>query len=73
MVDDNRILNKLSSCIYLLAVFDQNIPRLRSKSEELKSSMLPNLPNILYFSEHHFKQFELDHMNIDNYKLGVVL
>jgi len=34
--------------------------------------MFPNLPNILCFSEHHLKQFELDHMNIDNYKLGAV-
>jgi hypothetical protein len=34
--------------------------------------MSPNFPYILCFSEHHLKKFELDQINIDNYRLGAV-
>lgn len=70
MVDNNQILNQLSKDIYSLAIFHQNIRGLRSKTFQLISSMFPNLPHILCFSEHHLKQFKLDHFNIDNYELG---
>jgi Endonuclease/Exonuclease/phosphatase family. len=32
--------------------------------------MFPNLQHILCFSEHHLKQFELNHFNIENYELS---
>jgi hypothetical protein len=38
--------------------------------DELMSSMSPNSPHILCFSEHHLKKFELDQINVDGYRLG---
>jgi hypothetical protein len=52
-----------------LIVFDQNISGLQKKADELISSMFPILPHILCFSEHHLKHFELDRVNIKDYKL----
>jgi hypothetical protein len=50
MADDNQILNKLSKDIYSLTVFHQNICGLRSRSDELTSSLFPNLPHLLYLA-----------------------
>jgi exonuclease III len=36
----------------------------------LINSLFPKLPLILCFSEHRLKQLELDHINLDGYKLG---
>jgi hypothetical protein len=40
------------------------------KTDELINSVFPNFSHILYFSEHHLKQFELIQINLDGYKLG---
>ena len=32
--------------------------------------MYPDFPHILFFSEHHLKNFELDQINVDGYNLG---
>jgi hypothetical protein len=40
------------------------------KTNELINSVFPNFPRILCFSEHHLKQYELDQINLDGYKLG---
>jgi len=42
---------------------------LRGKTDELTSSMSPNFPYILCFSEHNLKKFELDQINVDGYRL----
>ena len=34
------------------------------------SSISPNFPRVLGFSEHHLKDFELDQISIDGYKIG---
>jgi hypothetical protein len=65
MVDDNQNID-----INSLIIFHQNICGLRKKTDELISSVLPNFPHILCFSEHHLKQFELDEISIDNYRLS---
>jgi len=54
MVKDNKILG-----ISTITIFQQNICGLRKKIDELKSTMDPNLPHILCFSEHHLKTFNL--------------
>jgi hypothetical protein len=43
---------------------------LKGKTDELVSSMSPDFPHILCFSEHHLKKPELDQINIDGYRLG---
>jgi hypothetical protein len=65
MLDDNPTIGTNP-----LIVFHQNICRLRKKADELISSVLPNLPHILCLSEHHLKQFELEQVSIDGYKLA---
>jgi len=51
-------------------IFHQNICGLRGKMDELISSLSPNSPHILCFSEHHLRKFELDQINVDGYRLG---
>ena len=53
-----------------IMMFHQNICGLRKKTDELKTSMYPDFPHVLCFSEHHLKNFELDQINIDGYNLG---
>ena len=53
-----------------ITIFHQNICGLKGKTVELISSMSPNFPHILCFSEHHLKKPELDQINIDGYRLG---
>ena len=65
MVYDNQITGVNS-----LTIFHQNICGLREKTDELTRSMLPNCLHILCFSEHHLKEFELDQINVDGYRLG---
>ena len=64
-VKDNKTIG-----INSITIFHQNICGLRKKTDELKSSMYPNFPHILCFSEHHLKNFELDQINVNGYNLG---
>jgi len=52
MVNDNQMSGSNS-----ITIFHQNIRGLKGKTDELKSSMSPNFPHILCFSEHHLKKF----------------
>jgi hypothetical protein len=65
MVKDNKMTG-----INPIMIFHQHICGLRKKTDELKSSIYPNFPHILCFSEHHLKNFELDQINVDGYNLG---
>jgi exonuclease III len=65
MVDDNFIIGTNP-----LILFHRNICGLQKKADELISSVRPNLPYILPLSEHHLKQFELDKISLDGYKLA---
>ena len=65
MVKDNKITGNNA-----VTIFHQNICGLRIKTDELKSSIYPNFPHILCFSQHHLKNFELDQINVDGYNLG---
>ena len=50
-------------------IYHQNICGLKSKTDELISSMLPTPPHILCLSEHHLKHTDLDQINIEGFKL----
>jgi hypothetical protein len=65
MVNDNQMTS-----INSITIFHQNIYGLREKIDELTSSVFPNFPHILCFSEHHLKKFELDQIHVDGYRLG---
>jgi len=65
MVNDNQILGSNS-----ITIFHQNICGLNGKTDELTSSLSPNFPHILCFSEHHLKKFELNQINVDGYRIG---
>jgi hypothetical protein len=59
MVNNNLNLGSNS-----LTIYHQNICGLKSNTGELISSLSPNFPHILCFSEHHLKHTELDQINI---------
>jgi len=62
----NDIFNLYSNS---LAIYHQNIFDLKGKTDELISSMSPNLHRILRFIEHHLKHTELKQINIEGFKL----
>ena len=64
MVNDNFNVDSNSFTIY-----HQNICGLKDKTDELISSMSPNLPQILCFTDHHLKHTELNQINIEGFKL----
>ena len=66
MVNDNQRSGSDS-----IIIFHQNICGLKRKMDELISSMSPNFPHILCFSEHHLKKFELNQINVHGYRLCV--
>ena len=53
-----------------ITIFHQNICGLKGKTDELLSSMSPDFPHNLFFSEHHLKKPQLDQINVDGYRLG---
>ena len=50
-------------------IYHQNICGLKSKTDELISSILQTPSKLLCFSEHHLKYTELDQINIEGFKL----
>ena len=64
MVNDKYNLDSNS-----FAIYHQNICGLKGKTDELISSMCPNLPHILCLSEHHLKYTELNQINIEGFQL----
>ena len=37
---------------------------------ELSTSLFPDYPNIMCLTEHHLKDYEIDNLPIDHFKLG---
>jgi hypothetical protein len=54
----------------VLRIYHQNICGLGSKSNDLLASLYPTLPHLLCLSEHHLRQFQLEHITMDDYILG---
>ena len=65
MVDDNQ-----GPTNNTVTILHENICGLRRKTDELISSISPNFPQVLCFSEYHLKIFKLDQISINGYKLG---
>jgi hypothetical protein len=64
MVNNTHYLDSNS-----FTIFHQNICGLKSKTDELISSMLPSPPQIICLTEHHLKYTEVDQINIEGFKL----
>ena len=65
--DTNTI--KLTNSKNLFKIFHQNIRGLKSKADELSNFLFPDYPNIMCFTEHHLKDYEIDNLRIDHFKL----
>jgi hypothetical protein len=63
------VLGNKRSVSNSISIFHQNIYGIKGTTDELIGSISPNSPHILCFSEHHFKNFKLDQISIDGYKL----
>ena len=61
---------KLTNSKNLFKIFHQNIRGLKSKLDELSNSLFPDYPNMMYLTEHHLKDYEIDNLPIDQFKLG---
>jgi hypothetical protein len=70
MVNKKENTNKQTNNNNLLEVFHQNIRGLKSKTGELINSVFPEYPHIMCLTEHHLKDYEIDNLSIDHYKLG---
>jgi len=51
-------------------VFHHNIRGLRDKTSELLGSILPKLPHVVYLTEHHLREQEIENLSIAHYTLG---
>jgi maltoporin len=54
-----------------LRIYHQNICDLGTKTNDLLASLYPYLPHILCLTEHHLRQFQIQHITMDDYNLGV--
>ena len=54
----------------VLRIYHQNICGLGSKTNDLRVLLHPNLPHILCLTEHHLRQFQIQHVAMDDYILG---
>jgi exonuclease III len=53
-----------------LTVLHQNIRGVRGKTSELLASLLPNLPHVIYLTEHHLREQEIENLSIAHYTFG---
>jgi len=57
----------------MLRIYHQNICGLGSKTNDLVISFYPTFPHILCLTEHHLRQFQIQHLTRDDYILGAEL
>ena len=60
---------KLTNSKNLFKIFHQNIRGLKSKVDKLSNSLL-EYPNIMCLTEQRLKDYEIDNLLIDQFKLG---
>ena len=69
-LENERNTSKPTNSKNLFKIFHRNIRGLKSKVDKLSNSLLPDYPHILCLTEHHLKNFEINNLPIDQYKLG---
>jgi hypothetical protein len=55
----------------LFKIFHQNIRGLKSKVDELSNSLYPDYPHIMCLTKHHLKDYEIDNLPIDHFKIRI--
>jgi hypothetical protein len=61
---------KLTNSRKLFKIFHQNIRGLKSKVDDLSNAPFPDYPHIMCLTEHHLKDYEINNLPIDHFKLG---
>ena len=62
--------NKQTNSKNFFKISHQNIRGLKSKVDELSNSLFPDYPHIMCLTEHHLKDYKIDNLPIDYFKLG---
>jgi len=62
--------NKQTNSKKRFKIFHQNIRGLKSKVDELSNSLFPHYTHIMCLTKHHLKDYEIDNLPIDHFKLG---
>jgi hypothetical protein len=60
---------KLTNSKNLFKIFHQNIRGLKSKAYELSNSLSPDYPQVMCLTEHHPKDYGIDNLRTDHFKL----
>jgi len=66
----NKVNSDFKDSSNNLKVYHQNIRSLSGKLSQLSNILYSELPHIICITEHHLKDFEIDMMTIEYYKLG---
>ena len=66
---NNKVNSDFKDSSNNLKVYHQNIRSLRRKLSQLSNILYSELPHIICITEHHLKDFEMDMMTIEYYKL----
>jgi hypothetical protein len=66
----NKVNSDLKDSSNNLQVYHQNIRGLRGKLSQLSNILYSELPHIICITECHLKDFEMETMSIECYKLG---
>jgi hypothetical protein len=62
--------NKQTNSKNLFKISHQNIGGLKSKVDELSNSLFPDYPHTMRLTKHHLKDYEIDDLPTDHFKLG---
>jgi len=66
----NKVNSDIKDSSNNLKVYHQRIRGLRGKLSQLSNILYSELPHIICVTEHHLKDFEMDMMSLEYYKLG---
>jgi len=67
---NDKNIDKQTNSKNLFKIFHQNIRGLKSKVDGLSNSLFPGYPHIMCLTPHHLKDYEIDNLPIDHFKLG---
>jgi len=71
-LENDTNTNKLTNSKNLFKIFHQSIRGLKSKVDELSNPLFPHYPNIMFLTKHHLKDYKIDNLQIDQFKLGSI-
>jgi hypothetical protein len=66
----NLSINNVNNNKQIFKVYHQNIYGLEPKFDELVASLYPDLPDILYITEHHLNSTQIQIITSEEYSLG---